>query len=263
MFLGVLVALAFLLRIYRLDAQSLWYDEAFTAYYAQAGIEALFRDVPAENHPPLHFLAVQAWEYLAGSSEFSLRFLSVFFGVSAVAIVPAIVRRLFSSNGQVIGLLSTIFLVVSPMHIWYSQEARMYSLATFLGLLSIYLLLKAMQNAGLWLWTLYVLFTSLGAFTHYYFAFLIVAEALFVICRFLLEPEHQERRLIASWIGSQACIFTLLLPLGIRAAFVWDANSTFWAGPLDIWLVLYQTAVSYAEGSTIAGDLRTGPLLHG
>jgi len=42
---------------------------------------------------------------------------------------------------------AALLLAVSPLHVWYSQELRMYSLLTFLGLLSSFLLLQIVEYA--------------------------------------------------------------------------------------------------------------------
>ncbi|HMN26835.1 MAG TPA: hypothetical protein PKE45_01680, partial [Caldilineaceae bacterium] len=70
-----------MLRLYRLDAQSLWYDEAVTANLAQRPLAELTRWTANDIQPPLYYYLVAGWGRLTGWSEWSLRWPSVFFGV--------------------------------------------------------------------------------------------------------------------------------------------------------------------------------------
>ena len=72
--------LAFALRVYRLPAQSLWYDEGVSWYLTRMSWPALTVWTANDIQPPLYYYLLWLWVRLAGSSEYALRFLSVFFG---------------------------------------------------------------------------------------------------------------------------------------------------------------------------------------
>ena len=78
--------LAFALRIYRLPDQSLWYDEALSIHYANQSLRGLLAGVSGSDHPPLHSLLLHFWMVIAGQSEFSVRYLSLWWGVLGVCI---------------------------------------------------------------------------------------------------------------------------------------------------------------------------------
>ena len=81
-------------------------------------------------------------------------------------------------RSRLAGLLASLLVAVSPLHLWYSQEVRMYSLLTFLCLLSSYLMLLVLKEEGKWramaLWAAYALVSIAALYTHY-FAFCILA----------------------------------------------------------------------------------------
>ena len=56
-----ILLLAFALRVYRLDSQSLWYDEAVTAQVASQGIGELTRWTADDIQPPLYYYAAAGW----------------------------------------------------------------------------------------------------------------------------------------------------------------------------------------------------------
>lgn len=124
----------------------------------------------ADFHPPLFSLLTYFWAKL-GESESFLRLLPVSWGMATVYLIYLISKSLFN---QKIALLAGLFLAISPYHIFYSQEMRMYSLLAFLGTLSIYFLLK--RN-----WLLYGLSVLLLLYTHYASVFLLVAQVIWIL----------------------------------------------------------------------------------
>jgi mannosyltransferase len=136
--IGILI-LALGIRFIGLN-QSLWMDEAISATVAKGftlkGIITSF--IYSDTHPPLYYLILRIWSLLFGFSEISLRFPSLIFALLTVYLVYK-VGSLW--NGKT-GLYAALLMALSPLHIYYSQEARMYSLTTFLVTLSSYFLIK-------------------------------------------------------------------------------------------------------------------------
>ena len=139
----VILLLAFALRVYRLDGQSLWYDEAVTAHVASQGISELTRWTADDIQPPLYYYVVAGWTRLAGRGEWALRFPSVCFSLLTVALMWSLARRLFGAGraGQIAGLVAALLAAISPLYVYFAQEARMYAQLTFLGALAGYALL--------------------------------------------------------------------------------------------------------------------------
>lgn len=138
--------IAFFLRIFDLSKQSLWYDEAFSVYLAHFDLATITARTAADIQPPLYYYLLNVWMTLAGDSEFAVRFLSLFFGVLTIPLMYITARRLFNSTAA---LFAVILATFSALYLWYSQEARMYTLITFLGLLSSYALLRALSPSPL------------------------------------------------------------------------------------------------------------------
>ncbi len=128
-----LILLAFALRVYQLPAQSLWYDEGVSWYLTRMSLPALTLWTADDIQPPLYYYLLWLWTRLAGTTEYALRFPSVFFGTLTAPLIWITARRLVGNRAAWLALL---FLALSPLHVYYAQEARMYTLLTFLGLLS-------------------------------------------------------------------------------------------------------------------------------
>ncbi len=197
----IILLLAFAVRVYRLDGQSLWYDEAVTAQVAAKGIAELTRWTADDIQPPLYYYAVAGWTRLAGHGEWALRFPSAFFGVLTVPLLWAVGRRLFGRgrSGQIASLAAACLAAISPLYVYYAQEARMYTLLTFWGVLAGYALLRATnderrttKDAGRWSlvvgrwssfrwWLVFILAATAMLYTHYFGVFLLAAYGVILL----------------------------------------------------------------------------------
>jgi mannosyltransferase len=201
----LIIAGGFALRLYRLGAQSLWYDETVSAYLASQSIPDLIAHTARDIHPPGYYLLLHVWTRLAGTSAFALAFFSLACGVLLIALTYALAHRLL---GRGVALWSALLVAVSPYNLWYSQEVRMYTLGAVLGLLALWCALNLGRNnlayvAG------YVLAAAAGLYVLYYFAFLLLALNLYIIADLLC---RRQLRPLRNWLVAQAGVLILYLP---------------------------------------------------
>jgi len=155
-----IVFVAFLIRIYRLDAVGLGGDEAFSIEAAYSGFSSILRMASAsEPHPPLYYSFLRMWYLLTGTSEFALRFPSLVANVLTIAFVLK-VADLFSWRSA--GLVGAALLALNPYQVWYSQEARMYAQVALFGLIAIYFALRVLREGKLLYLGLYAAFMLLS-----------------------------------------------------------------------------------------------------
>jgi len=175
-----LTALAFVLRISGLD-QSLYGDELFTYELATRGSLAAVVDgvrSSLEVSPPGYNLV--AWSLVQISpGQVSSRVPSLIAGVSLVPMVYALGLRVMSRSA---GLLAAALLALSPFAIFYSNEARAYSVVAFLVTASTLVLLTATRTdrSQGW-WVLFSGLTIAALYTHYTALSVIAAQALWVL----------------------------------------------------------------------------------
>ena len=163
------------LRLYGLDANSLWLDEVKTVTTSRLGFLSMLNSQAEESvHPPLLYLVTGFFMSLLGESDFIIRLQAALLGSLSVLLTYKLGETLWTSREGAIG---AFLLAINAYHIPYSQEARHYSLMVFLALLSVIFLLKALREDKKGNWILFALFTSLGLYTHY-FALLILPGAL-------------------------------------------------------------------------------------
>lgn len=215
--LALLTLLALLLRAARLDFQPLWWDEGYSVWFAHQSLGEMLRLTALDIHPPLYYALLGDWAALFGWSPVSLRWLSVAAGVAATPLIYLVGDWL---SGRRVGLLAAFLLAINPLHIYYSQEVRMYALVTVWSLL-------AMGAAGRWLglgrrirgdsqpagwgWLAgYVAAITLALYTQYYAAFLLMglAAAGWAV-QWRLQAGRQRMLL---WLGAQGVALLLFIP---------------------------------------------------
>lgn len=200
----VLVWLAYALRVFGLEFQSLWRDEADALRFATRALPELlatFRQ-PGENGP-LFFLALRPWLALSGRSEFALRFPSAWTGTLAVPVIYVLVRRL---TGRRPALIAALLAATAPYLIWYGQEGKMYAALTLLVPLSLWLTVEASRRGGWWRWLLLYLVTTLCFYTHLLAVLVVPVQVLWM----LVLPTW--RRPSRRWGTAAVYLGTLILP---------------------------------------------------
>ncbi len=258
----LITLLALGLRLFGLDAQSLWYDEAFSVYLARMGLGEITARTAADIQPPLYYYLLHGWIRLLGDSEQALRGLSLLFGVLTVPLIYAVAWQLFArlpgTYRRLAGLLAALLVAVSPLHVWYGQEARMYTLLTFLCLLSSYLLLMVIpmtvRGDNRWrtlaLWAAYTLANVAALYTHYFAAFILGFQGLYL---FLVwwEAGLRPARLILGGLVSLLLAALAFMPWLPNLVTRYGADLSYWPGRLKFTETLLDIVISFTGGESV------------
>jgi hypothetical protein len=201
----------------------------------------------SDIHPPLYYYLLHLWLGPFGDSEFVLRFFSVVFGLLTVPLIYALGRRLLSTAS---GLLAALLLAFSPFYLWYSQEARMYTLVTFLCLLSSYLLLRALggERKARFLWGGYIFVNILAVYSHFYAFFVLAFQAFFLLVWWVVNRKGD--RLLAGLL-SQGSVVVAYLPWSGFVLRRYAADVSYWRGELVFTEVVRKTLILFSTGHTI------------
>jgi mannosyltransferase len=215
-------------RFVGLGHQSFWVDETVTHRLIDKSFPAMLGAVAhGESTPPLYYALAWVWSRVAGSGDVSLRALSALTGTLTIPVVFAAARQLVSTRT---GVIAAALAAVSPLLVWYSQEARGYALFTFLTALSLLFFARALEapstaNLGWWASA-----SSLALLTHYFSYYLVAAEAL------LLLRQHRGETVRAT--ASVAGVGLALLPLAVYQA---KYGSSAWIRSISLRLRIEET----------------------
>ena len=127
-FMGAVTLLALVLRFYRIGEKSIWLDEAFSLWIARHPLwEGLGWLIRIDQHPPLYYSLLHLWTELFGELQGTVRMLSALFSTATVPLFYAAARRLLDRPSATI---AAAILAISPFHVQFAQETRMYALLT-------------------------------------------------------------------------------------------------------------------------------------
>ena len=205
----LIIFFGFIFRLISIN-QSLWLDEATSALVAKMSVADIFsKFLPGDFHPSLYYLFLKGWVALFGMGEVALRIPSVIFGVATIYATYLVAAKLFNRR---VGLISSSLMATSGLAVYYSQEARMYSLAAFLVGFLVYLFLEKK-------WIYFSVILLLLGMTDY--------VSLFIIPVFWITGWNDRKKLTFSHVPL-AVTFIIWLPIFIKQLVVGSAVKTSW-----------------------------------
>ena len=203
-----IIAAAAAVRFATLGHQSYDHDEAVTAgRVLHAGLGKTLDLVNnSERSPPLYYLLAWLWSKLFGTGEVGLRSLSALIGTLTVPAAYLAAREVSSRRA---GLIAAALVAFNPYLVWYSQEARSYALFVLFAAWGLYFFAQCLsvpsrRNLALW-----AISSALALCSHYFAAFLIGAEGLWLAVRW--RPRREP--LVA--LGATVAVGLALIPLAL------------------------------------------------
>ena len=194
--LAAVLVLALGLRVYRLDSE-LWLDEIqLLIRYAPLDFRQLLSTYDSQNHQPLYSMLARLAYLAGGGSDWSVRVPAALAGVASLGAIWWFARRVTSTREAMLGAL---ILAVSYHHVWFSQNARGYTLMMFLTVLATGAFLRLIEGDGRptrLVWA-YAILMSLAVYTHLTAALIAVGHALTLL--FVTRWNSRDSRSRASW----------------------------------------------------------------
>ena len=155
---------ALVLRWYHLGEKGLEFDEGLTAFGASLSAAKNIRYAQSSDFPPLYYMLEHYWTSLFGNSEAALRSLSAVAGTLSLPLFYFLSKRLLRNGAAVV--LATWLFAFSAMQVWFSREARTYGLASLLGLVSLYALVRLADQPSRPWFVLLVLSLAVSVYLH-------------------------------------------------------------------------------------------------
>ncbi len=235
---GIVLVGAYL-RLTLLNQQSLWFDEADVVVRAQRSLPVVLKTFiqPGENGP-LYNLLLHFWIQIFGPSETSVRMPSALAGLLTIPVIYFVGWR---TLGKRVGLFAAGLLAISPYHVWYSQEAKMYSIAVLLTLLSTAFFIEALQrNERRW-WIGYVIMMTLSFYFHVTTVLIFVAQSVFFVVTWRRwQGRHK------AWLISVALLTLPYVPIALWAGRVVLNGANQWQPKVTLWQMTQIEATKFA-----------------
>lgn len=243
--LAAVVVLGAALRFATLSTQSIDLDESVTFALLHPGLSGMLRSIPrTESTPPVYYVLAWAWTRIFGTSEAGLRSLSALTGTAMIPLAYDTARRLACRWA---GLIAATLTAVSPWLIWYSQEARAYSLFALLALASFAAFLAVLEQPSWRALAGWSVLSGLALATHYFAVFLVAPEAVW-----LLAALPAARRRVCAATALVGAVGVALLPLALEQARDIRGKAGFLQTPLSSRIAAIPTRFLLGEDASSA-----------
>jgi len=244
-----LIFSGFLLRFYRLGFNSLWLDEACTYTFSQDSFFGIWQlsFSGGDAHPPIFYWLEHIMLFFGGD-EFVLRLLPALVGVLTIPIFYLIGIEFKNIN---IGLFLAALLAFSPFHVYYSQEARSYTLMLLFFSVAFLFYLKTLNSNNIRDWILFGVFSSLTFWTHFYSFVpigLLYLYSLIINLSKINENSKNLRYLKISFFSFVLLSFPLIF-LAVKMFFVRTSSTPTWG--MDGTSLITQTLTQFLGHSGI------------
>ncbi|MGE5407137.1 MAG: glycosyltransferase family 39 protein [Syntrophothermus sp.] len=236
--LGAIVLLGGVLRFATLDLQSYRYDEAVTAgRVLVASLPGTMHRVwTSESTPPLYYLVAWGWSHLFGVREVGLRSLSALFGTATVPVACLAGRELLDRRT---GLAAGAIVAVSPILVWYSQDARAYALLVLLSAAALVFFFRALRTGAARDLGWWAAFSALALASHYFAVFPMAIEAA------LLAARVRPLRRLGWALAAIAAAGLALSPIALHQA---QGTNNDWIGSSSLAGRLHDAAIAFLAG---------------
>lgn len=207
---ALIFVVAVALRWHHLTTQSLWLDEIGEGTTAQLGFAHMFIAIREDvGAAPLDYFGVKLAITLLGHGTAATRAWAFALGCLSVLMMFFVGRAIFRSTTA--GLFASLMLAFSSYDIYYSQEARFYSLSVFAVLVNLYCFHRALERRTWQSWALYALAVALCFYSAYFLLILPAVEGVYLagVCL--------ARSITAGWNRSVLIAAVRQLALGIAA----------------------------------------------
>ncbi|MDD1686817.1 glycosyltransferase family 39 protein [Methanoregula sp.] len=211
-----------ILRFVNLGFNSLWLDEASTYQFAIKSIPAIWQATTGgEFNPPL-FYWIEHFMLMFGNNEVVLRFVPALAGILTIPLIYLIGKEFVDRN---VGIIAAAICTISPFLLFYSQEARAYSLGLFFIAFAMVFFLKAMKTNELSSWLLFGVLSALALWAHFYT--IVVTGSLLLYALIVKIPDlRKDIREIKYLVAAGVVFVVVSLPLLFVALQLFTSRTT-------------------------------------
>ena len=228
MLLTVVTLLAAALRFYKLGEWGFWGDEMFTLSLREDGFNfSMWRSSLASR-------LIQSTVSALGTSEWSARLVPAMVGVLSVPLLYFPLRRIIGSRAA---FVTVLLLAISPWHLYWSQNARFYTLLLLFYTLALLTAFIGFEEDRPWYLLLSLVLLGLAARERLLALFFVPVFTSYLIVVTLLpfaKPVGLHRRNLVIFAGPAVlCAALFVAPYarnldGWMEGFGYSNNSPFW-----------------------------------
>jgi len=158
------------------------------------------------QHPPLYYVMVRIWVQIFGDSPTGIRSLSAVISLLIFPCVYWLCLELFESH--LVGWVAIALFAVSPLQLYFAQEARQYCLWMVEILLSSAALLRSIRLGNVINWIGYSLALTLGLYTHLFTILVAIAHGIYI----LIQQQLRLTKVLGIYLIASIVAFLMFSP---------------------------------------------------
>ena len=190
--LMLIVIFSFSFSLFLSSRQQVWFDESYSIWITKnKTISETINITSVDAHPPFYYILLNIWGRIFNFNIMSLRALSIIFFAVSILFIGLFVKKIY---GKKVATVVSLLMVFSPFLLRYSYEIRMYSLASFIALISTILFCKIMRGGGQkksFYWLYYGLSVLIGMYTLYTLAFVFFSHFIIAIYSVIKNKDYK------------------------------------------------------------------------
>ena len=206
-----LLGIALSLRLYKIETESVWFDECVTYLALEKHLSPMdFFRAEAYYDPatvPVYFGSAYVWYNLGFTSVLGMRVLSLIAGMTTIIVMYAFGRRLFGHMG---GMTVALCMTAAKLQIYMSQEIRNYTFTLLFAAIAMYALHEAVTTNRKHWWVINVLANGLLCLTHFIAGTLLIAQGIYLL---IVRPRDISKTIAWAW---DIMPFLMFIPLWIQ-----------------------------------------------
>lgn len=158
------------------------------------------------QHPPLYYVMLRIWVQIFGDSPTGIRSLSAVISLLIFPCVYWLCLELFESH--LVGWVAIALFAVSPLQLYFAQEARQYCLWMVEILLSSAALLRSIRLGNVINWIGYSLALTLGLYTHLFTILVAIAHGIYI----LIQQQLRLTKVLGIYLIASIVAFLMFSP---------------------------------------------------
>ncbi len=146
-FFLIFIIVGVILRFYNLNYDNLWFDEIATFWVSEPSVnfsESVNRNIQIEGSLFIYNFIIYFLNNFFGYDPINIRLYSAFFGTLSIIVFFFLCKNILSSYNACV--VATSLFSLNIFLIRYSQEGRMYSFLVLVSLLSIFFIIKILND---------------------------------------------------------------------------------------------------------------------
>lgn len=226
--------------------QSVWRDEAFSLNLVNLNFKDMLYMASLDVHPPLYYFLLKVFlvgfEFLSGTEN--LIIVSKLFSIIPWLLLVSFFTYQYNKEGKCLEAFIFNVCMFGTVFIPYSIEIRMYSWALLFVTVSAFYCLQIIKRGETKNWCLFLIFSMLSAYTHYYAT--VAVAFLYLVLLFTVVKNRKSYKPWLVVVGLSILIYLPWFLIALKQIF--EKSGNYWIEPITISSLISYINFPFATG---------------